>query len=231
MDGKGKNAAGKERRKHMLKRYLENGLDGFEEHEILEMFLYCSLHGRNADETSRELISQFKSLWGVMMASYDDLLKVENVNSSTAALICFLKDFILLLKKKSTPPMKIDTLDKIFEYCRDNLYFSTTEEGIILYLDKKYRYVTETRFFSNSPDNLPIDIREIVKVAITKECPNVVIIHTHPNCSAEPSAVDILKTTSIISLFKDLSLNLVDHIIIHDEEMVSMRNTTNIKGW
>ncbi len=231
MGEKEKSDSHKERRKLMLQKYLENGIEVFSESEVLEIYLYCSMRGRNVEETSQELITRFRSLWGVLTANYNDLTNINNINESTAAQICFLKSFILLLNRRSIPPVTLDTLDKIFEFCRNNLYYSATEEGCILYLDKKYKYVTETRFFSKSRDSLSIDIREIVKTAINKNCPNVIIIHTHPNCSAEPSGVDISETKFIADILSKMSLNLVDHIIVHNEEMVSMRQTIHIDGW
>ncbi len=231
MSENGNNDLQKGTRKRMLQRYLKSGIDGFEEHEILEIILSSACPGRNTNDIACELISAFGSLRGVIMADYSDLLKTKNVNKTAAALICFLKDFIRLNDREPVCPVKLNSVDNIFKFCRDNMIYSPNEQGYILYLDKDYNYVSEIRIYGTSPESLSIDIRQIVKEAININSPNVVIIHTHPTGSAKPSGFDIAETKRIIKVFDGLSLNLVDHVIVHGEEMISIRKTTNITGW
>lgn len=80
-------------RQRMLKRYLEHGIDGFEDHEILEIFLFTAYSRRNTNDISRALIERFGSLEGVLNAGYDQLKEEKNVGDTAAALISFMKDF------------------------------------------------------------------------------------------------------------------------------------------
>ena len=60
-------------RQRMLKRYLEHGIDSFEDHELLEIFLFSVYTRRNTNDIAHRLIERFGSLEEVMHVDYDAL--------------------------------------------------------------------------------------------------------------------------------------------------------------
>ena len=96
-------------RQRMLKRYLEHGIDGFEEHEILEIFLFTAYSRRNTNDISHQLIDRFGSLEGVLNAGYDELVQEKNVGVTAAALISFMKDFAKRYNKEDMSGIKLAT--------------------------------------------------------------------------------------------------------------------------
>ena len=77
----------KEHRSRMKNRFLAEGIDSFEPHEILELLLYYSIPQKDTNELAHTLIDRFGKLSAVFDAPYDDLLSVPGVSEHTATLI------------------------------------------------------------------------------------------------------------------------------------------------
>ena len=75
-------------RSRMRRRFAENGLDAFDEHEALEMLLYAPIPRRDTNEISHELLSACGgSIADVLAAEHDELCSVHGVGENTASYI------------------------------------------------------------------------------------------------------------------------------------------------
>ena len=63
----------KDHRSRLRKRYEENGLDSFEDHNVLELLLFYAIPRRDTNPAAHRLISKFGSLSGVFSASVEEL--------------------------------------------------------------------------------------------------------------------------------------------------------------
>ena len=70
----------KDHRKHTKDRFLSEGLDSFEPHNVLELLLFYSIPQKDTNETAHMLITRFGSLSAVFDAPYDDLLTVPGIS-------------------------------------------------------------------------------------------------------------------------------------------------------
>ena len=59
--------------------FLEEGMEQFEPHNVLELLLFYSIPRQDTNETAHRLIDTFGSLSAVFDASVEDLVKVEGV--------------------------------------------------------------------------------------------------------------------------------------------------------
>ena len=64
-------------RERLKNRFLTEGLDTFDPHNIMELLLFYSIPQRDTNELGHELINRFGSLAGVFDAPFDELLEVE----------------------------------------------------------------------------------------------------------------------------------------------------------
>ena len=63
---------------------IANSIDGFEEHEVLEMLLYNIIPRVNTNETAHRLLSRFGNIRSVLSADVTELCKVEGVGVKCA---------------------------------------------------------------------------------------------------------------------------------------------------
>lgn len=66
-------------RERMKQRYLSQGLDGFAEHEVLEMLLFYSVPRADTNELAHALLDRFSDLHGVLSAEPMELCQVSGV--------------------------------------------------------------------------------------------------------------------------------------------------------
>ena len=74
-------------RKRMKERFLLEGLEHFEPHNILELLLFYSVPQKDTNETAHLLIERFGSLRGVLDAPFEELCRVPGIKEHSATLI------------------------------------------------------------------------------------------------------------------------------------------------
>ncbi|MCL2462445.1 MAG: hypothetical protein FWF44_07245, partial [Defluviitaleaceae bacterium] len=74
-------------RERMRKKYLQDGLDNFEDHEILEILLFYCIPMKNTNELAHELIAEFGSLTVLFESDPVEIMRRGKVSEATAVLI------------------------------------------------------------------------------------------------------------------------------------------------
>ena len=71
----------------MRQRFLKSGLEGFADHEALELLLYYAIPRADTNPIAHRLLERFGSLSGVLEAAPDELLNIEGMGDAAAQLI------------------------------------------------------------------------------------------------------------------------------------------------
>ena len=101
MNGKkAKEYKGAGHRKRLKERFLQSGLDGFLDYEIVELLLTLGTPRRDCKQPAKEAISKFKSLIGVLDATVPELQLIKGIGPTNAIGI---KLFQAINKNLSTP--------------------------------------------------------------------------------------------------------------------------------
>ena len=210
-------------RQRMLKRYLEHGIDSFEDHELLEIFLFSAYSRRNTNDIAHRLIERFGSLEGVMHADYDALCEVDDVGPTAAGLICFLKDFSRRCCRTDMNGIRLDSTERARSYCFELLRNADSEEAHIVFLDKSLNLIGEACASRGDSGSVELDLRYIVLRAIKTQCSNIIMTHSHPHGVLLPSTADVAETRRIASSLSAIGITMIDHIIVNEEGSYSMR--------
>ena len=64
--------------------FRRQGLDGFADHEVLELLLYYAIPRKDTNEIAHRLLQKFGSLQNVFSAPLEELAKVDGVGESAA---------------------------------------------------------------------------------------------------------------------------------------------------
>ena len=86
--------------------FRRQGLDGFADHEVLELLLYYAIPRKDTNELAHRLLQKFGSLQNVFSAPLEELAKVDGVGESAALLYTagfglVLNDFFTALHSSS----------------------------------------------------------------------------------------------------------------------------------
>lgn len=220
-------------RQRLKQRFLEEGLENFEPHNVLELLLFFSIPVKDTNETAHLLIKKFGSLSSVFDASFEELCSVKGIKENSATLI---KLFPELFKKYEVDKINSDveslnTCELVAEYASKYFKGVTEEHLYLLCLDSNQRVLCFEQISSGTVNSAPINNRKIVELAYKHNAAYLILVHNHPSGVVAPSRTDINATASIIDLFKTLGLKLSDHIIIgNGNDFFSFRRSEKWRG-
>lgn len=213
-------------RDRLKERFLTMGLDGFDDHQALELLLFYALPQQDTNPLAHELLSRFGSLAGVCDATPDQLCSVPGVGRHTAILLSLVPEFTRrYLLSQADGLGCLNTVEKIGAYLLPRFHGRHIEEAYLLCLDAKYKVLGCTRVSEGGPNFTHIDMRRVVETALHSKAVAVVLAHNHPSGVAVPSPEDHETTRALFRQLQVLGITLLDHIIVADADYVSMNQS------
>ncbi|MBQ8569061.1 MAG: RadC family protein [Oscillospiraceae bacterium] len=233
MDNKGKDLSEKKNpheghRKRMRQRFIETGLNGFSDHQVLEMLLFYSCPRRDTNLMAHALIERFGDLAGVLNADLNALTQVQGISESSAVLLKLITETAAVYFRNAPVGMVYDSTEKLMDYYRPLFIGKDNEEFVITAFNNDIRIIATKTLFTGSPSSADVGMREIARFVLETNAAMAAISHNHPNTSAAPSDDDIAVTRRINVMLKELDVYLLDHIIIGRGSSFSMRNNGTI---
>lgn len=211
-------------RQRMKDRFLTNGLDGFSDHEILELLLFYAIPYRDTNPLAHELIHRYGSWTQVMNANYHDLLTVPGVTPHIASLLTLAGQTAIRYYRDVTAGdvIQLFDTDAMANYLIPWFLGEKDESVVMLSLDNKRKLLNATRIFEGSVNSAQFNIRLAVQQALRDNATQVVLAHNHPNGFCFPSKADVETTRYIIDVLAPLDVRLVDHLIICEGDCLCM---------
>lgn len=212
-------------RARMRDRYLNNGLDGFQDHEILEMILYNCYTRRNTNDIAHKLLDTFGSISAVLEAPVDLLIEA-GVSETVAVTLKMIPDICrVYYDDRNSNKDKILLLADLGSYFVNKFIGRMDECLYLLLLDSKGKELFCGVVSYGSVSSSDVPVRKIVDLSLRYNAANAVIAHNHPSGVAIPSKADLYVTEVLFNTLKSVGVHLVDHIIVADDEFASLRDT------
>lgn len=120
----------------------------------------------------------------------------------------------ILYKRLKQPGVLLDKPEVVVNYLRLNIVQLEHEVFGILFLDVKNKLIADEIMFRGTLSHTAVYPREVVKMALKYNANSIVIYHNHPSGAPDPSPGDNILTTSLKSVLGQISVNVIDHIII-----------------
>ena len=205
--------------------FRTHGLDAFADHEALELLLFYAIPRVDTNPVAHRLIERFGSLDGVLSAPPEELEKVEGVGESAATLLSLILPLVRRSRMTAAKtPVIIGTTQDAGNYFVD-LFFGMREERLYeACLDAKGKLLRCAKVADGSVDAVSVNIRVIVENALKCGASAVVLSHNHPSGVALPSADDNATTLAVYDALRTVDIRLLDHIIVADDDFVSIRD-------
>lgn len=213
-------------RGRLKKKFIKYGADSLETHELLELLLYYGIPRKDTNELAHTLIKIFGSLPQVFDAPMSNLLKVTGVGESTAILIRLVSKLSRVYAEKnyklnSKRPTKTQVEQIIL-----NKFIGRIKEHVVLVLfDAKRNMVFCDVISQGSFGSTGFHIRDIIELALKFNATRAIIAHNHPSGIALPSREDVETTIELKNALKLIEVKLVDHIIVADNDYVSIADS------
>lgn len=209
-------------RERVRKKFLENGFNGLEDYEVLELLLFYVIPRKDTKAIAKELIKRFKTLANVLKA---DTLELKTINGLGDVAITFLKmigalpariykDELKNQKLIKDDKNKITDKEVLLSFLRNKIGYEDVEKFYVIYLSSSNEVIAFEESSSGTLDRSSIYPREIYKRVIMENAKSIIIAHNHPSGNTCPSKCDIDITNEIAKGLKNFGALLLEHIII-----------------
>jgi len=218
-------------RERVRKDFLENGFsETTPQHKILEMLLFYSIPRKDTNEIAHELIDTFGSIEGVLDAPNEQLLKIKGISENTVALIKLILPIASIYRsQKATEKRTFTSSDSIGDYLIEK-YLSYKKETLsITSFNGKGQLLGFDILSTGDSSSVELSVRRVIETVMKRNSTCVVIAHNHPSGNALPSPEDIALTENICSILSSINVKLLDHIIICNNDYISMYQTVRYR--
>ena len=205
----------------------ERALSGDASHlrdaELVALVLRTGHAGQDAVELAEELLLRFGGVRGLVSQNAEVLKSVNGLGGAKVAGLLAVRE---LGKRFEREGFRKRRLIRGAHDARRYLYLHTAgmerEVFGVLLLDARNRLLATEDLFWGSVDRSIVYPREVLKACMRRNAAAIVLYHNHPSGTAEPSAADQHITRRLKIVLDEVDVQLVDHLIIGAEGIVSM---------
>ncbi|MCM8775353.1 MAG: DNA repair protein RadC [Candidatus Omnitrophica bacterium] len=205
-------------------RLIKSGPEALTEAELLAILLRNGIRGKDAVAFSREMLSSFGGLRGLLSVGPSELGRVKGLGMAKIAVILATTEIAKRQLKENLADKNVvrdpqSVLDYLVSVMRDR----KREVFKILFLNKANRITRDEDLFEGTVDEAAIHTREVVRTALEYHATSLILVHNHPSGRIQPSSEDREITRKIEMACATVSVRVLDHIIIGDNGYYSFR--------
>ncbi|MGI6085338.1 MAG: RadC family protein [Acetivibrionales bacterium] len=202
-------------RSRIRERYMEEGLDNFSDHEVIELLLFYSIPQRDTNALAHRMVKEFGTLPDLLEADPRDIARRCKVSLNTAILISLAAPLSRrYLKQKWGNRPVVNSSSVAGNYAISLFAGRVYECFFIICLDSQNHVNHAALVHEGTINEAPVYPRIIVETALRHKANSIILAHNHPGGSLKPSNADIDVTSKICQAMKAISVNVVDHIIV-----------------
>ena len=213
---------GEGHRKRLREKFLQSGLKGFHDYEVIELLLSLNTPRKDCKQSAKLLLEQFKTLQGVFEADTNALCEIKGVGSANSFGIKLIKEVSdrylenrIILKDVVQNPKDLQ------QYLNQLIGHKQKEVFAGIFLDARNRVLTSEILFTGTLTTSSVYPREVIKKALQHNAAAVIFAHNHPSGNIEPSKSDIKITKDLLFALKYVGIVLHEHMIIGNEGFYS----------
>ena len=213
-------------RERLRKRLLTEDIDEIPEYVVLEMLLTGVIQRRDTCELARSLIQEFGSFFAVIDAPFETLKNFPGMGEAAAAhiklMLKYYRKYRLSKWQEGRKNTVLSNSAHLADFIVDKFIGCDREEFIVVLMDSNRRVIRVQRMSEGSINAVSVSAQKVVNAAVLHNASYVVIAHNHVVGNALPSVQDCETTRIIKDALKNVGILLEDHIIVCDEEYVSV---------
>lgn len=211
-------------RKRLRERFLQGGLDGFLDYEIVELLLTLGTPRKDCKPIAKEATKKFGGLRGVLEAAHEELRQIKGLGQHNVFGLKFFRALSTHYAKEKLPKkITFDSPQVVAAFLQEKIGREKKEHFYILALDSRNNLIKMNNVSTGTLDASLVHPREVFKEAIQASAAQVIIAHNHPSGDPEPSEGDLVITNRLVEAGKILEIAVVDHIIVTNNNFLSFK--------
>ena len=218
-------------RERMKAEFLARGLEGWPDHRVLELLLFYTIPQGDVNDLAHELVERFGSLAGVLDASVEELKKVKGVGDHTAV---FLRMLPAVLGRYQGARTRLSAIinspEEAYAWLEPYFFGARNEMVYVLCMDGKRQVLGVRKVAEGSIEMAEVNTRRIAEEAIGLRAAQIYVAHNHVSNLAIPSQADWLTTDTLRGALRPIGIELIDHLVFVDGDMVSLKDSEHLKS-
>ena len=209
-------------RKRLREKFLNSGLDGFHDYEVVELLLTLGSPRKDCKPQAKEAVKRFKTLRGVLEASADQLQQIDGIGAHSVFGIKLVQEVARrFLKEKVIEQPVYQSAREIFEYLYHSMRDLKKEVFKVIYLNSQSQITEIEDLAEGTVSGSFISPRQVVEGAIKHNTVSLIFVHNHPSGNPAPSKSDKDLTRDLVYAGSIMHVRVLDHIIIGDNRYFS----------
>jgi len=200
------------RREKLRRRFMEHGLESFNETEVLEYSLGLAIPRIDTNPTAHRLVKMFGSLEGVIEAHPKKLQEVGGIGPQAAIFLSFQRQFLTYYAKRKQDVTFLKNHEAVVNYLSPIMQTFSKEEFLLVCLDRNGKILLQEQI-SGGLGHVDISIRNVIDMILRVKASAVIFAHNHIDGGINPSNSDILFTRTMVNMLAPMEINLIDHLI------------------
>ena len=210
-------------RQRLRERFLREGLDNFDELQVLELLLFYCVPRQDTNPMAHALLERFGSLAQVLEADPAELRKVPGIGDNAATFLALVMSASRYYQvNKASSAVILPTIEQCGKYLLHRFHGRRNETVFLLCLDAKCKVLCCKEVGEGSVNSAAVPIRRIVEIALGANATPAILAHYHPSGLAIPSGEDVQTTRRLAAALDAVEIVLSDHIVVAEDDFVSM---------
>jgi len=202
-------------RKRLRERFLNSGLQGFHDYEVIELLLTLGTPRSDCKQSAKDALKTFGSLQAVLEANIEDLQTINGIGPSN----------VFGLKLTQTVARRyladriigqdiVTSSEEVLDYLKHNLRDKKQEIFSVIYLNGRNAIIGMEELFHGSLTSSVVYPRDVVQKVLKNSAAALIFVHNHPSGNVKPSNEDIKITKKLKSAMNTIDVTVHDHLII-----------------
>jgi len=208
----------------LKKRFLTQGLEGFEDHNILELILFFAIPRRDTNEIAHALIERFRSFSRVFEASVEELCSVDGIGEHAAHLI---KTYPAVAKRYYQDRFKEEKRLPMYHQMGQDLVLQFAgvnhEQVLVLFYDNSLGFRGQVLLHEGDINSVTFSLRKVCDAALQHNAAYMIMAHNHPRGLPIASSEDLNTTSRVQNFLSQMNVILIDHFIIGEGRFSSVQ--------
>ena len=202
-------------------RAMEKGIDALSDAELLSLILKKCTYEQTEVGVALELLHKAGGL--------RQLFDLRDLPDSQQVVLQAVREVgRRVLKQGMIGQNFVRSPQAVTDYLTASLRDLKREVFKVIFLDKALKILGEKDMFFGTVDEAAVHPREIVKEALFQNASSLVLVHNHPSGKTEPSREDYEITQKIKTACQTVSIRILDHIIIGENQYFSFSERSQL---
>src|SRR5690606_1464576 len=205
---------------------MERGRRALTDAELLAILIGSGSREESAVELCRRILhDRGNDLNELSLLSVAELCRYKGIGEAKAiSIVAALELGRRRKEQKAEERPVLNSSRRVYDHLEHIYRDLPHEEFWVRYLGEGCRFITQQLIGKGGNDFTPVEIKQLLRLALAHRATGIVLTHNHPAGTLKPSSMDVQLTKKLTEAAMLLDLSINDHLIFTDTGYYSFRD-------